>query len=124
MKKSVTLRAIWIGLCLVAASGCHKQSAAPQTIEAARVPEVIQDAFQNANPELKAEVETIETAAKNQDPAAITNLMLLMHRPDLTPQQRSAASRCLPSLLISAQQAAAQGDERAAEAVKAYNISK
>jgi hypothetical protein len=117
---------VCFALFAITLSGCHKQAAkAPAPpVEAAQVADVIHDAFHDAPGELQAEAATIEDAARKEDPAAITPLMELLHRPDLTPEERARVSRCLPTLLGAAQKAADQGNQQAAQALSAYRASK
>jgi hypothetical protein len=114
-------------VCLLAGittlTGCHKQSATTP-VDIARVPAEMKSAFRDSNPELQAQIASLEEAAQKQDPAAVSALLDVMHRPDLTPEQHAAAARCLPPLLNAARQAAAQGDQRATEALKDYQVSK
>lgn len=111
-------------LCVALMAGCHKQASTPQTMDVTQVPAVIQSAFSNVDPAIQADLDAVQNAVKNQDPAAITTLMNLLHRSDLTPEQRAAAGRCLPPLLAAARQAADKGDQRAVQAISAYKVSK
>lgn len=122
--KKFVIRTVCLLTGITLVFGCHKQSSATQPLDAARVPEEIKTAFHDSNPDLQAQVAAVEDAAQKQDPSAVAALVDLMHRPDLTPEQHATAARCLPSLLNAARQAAAQGDQRAIQALNSYQVSK
>ena len=122
--KKFTIRAACLLTGVTAVFGCHKQAAATQPVDIARVPEEMKTAFHDSNPELQAQITAVEEAAQKQDPAAVAALLDVMHRTDLTPEQHAAAARCLQPLLSAARQAAAQGDQRAVQALNNYQASK
>jgi hypothetical protein len=107
--------------------GCHQkvQDKAPaQAIAEGEVPKTVEDAMNGASVDLQSQATQVGNAARQQDPAAVAALIELMHRPDVTKAQRAELSKCLPVLLTATRKAADAGDPRAAEAMKAYNISK
>jgi hypothetical protein len=119
---SIILGGLLLG---VAGMGCKKQeSAAPATLPMEQVASTIQQTFASANPDLQAQASALQTAVQQKDPGALTALEAIQQRSDLTGEQRQQISQCLPSLLQSTREAASAGDARAAQALKAYHVSK
>ena len=114
------------GALVLYCSGCgpKAQTNAPPNMSQEQVSQTIQSVFDGANPELQTRAAQVESAAKQQDPQAVSGLVQLLHSPGITPAQRSELAKCLPSLLTSARNAAEAGDARAAEALRTYNYSK
>jgi len=127
MRLKSNLRGVIAVLFAGLLAGCgHKDgnSAPPPVVSVAEAPKVMDEAFNGAAPDVKEEVAAVAAAAKQDEGTAVTSLVDLMHRGDLTPEQRMAAGRCLPAFLDAARRAAANGDPKAADALQAYNVSK
>jgi hypothetical protein len=112
-------------ICCAAAAlaGCSKNStsSAPPPLAADQVPATIENAFNQAQPEVKSVADNVASAVKNQDPAtAFEQLQDLSARPSLTSEQRSAASRAMMTVAQQLQAAAANGDQKAQEALHKY----
>jgi len=109
--------------CAAALAGCGKSSTstAPPPLAAEQVPETIETAFSQAQPEVKSVADNVASAEKNQDPAtAFEQLQDLSARPSLTSEQRSAASRAMMTVAQQLQAAAANGDQKAQETLHKY----
>jgi hypothetical protein len=87
-------------------------------------PKVIETAFDGADATVKAQAASAAEATRQQNPGALTSLTEMMRRPDLTPEQRTALGRCLPAAIAAASIAARNGDQKAKDALQAYNASK
>jgi hypothetical protein len=110
---------------LLTAAGCNRNAPPPPPVSIEQVPATVQNAFKDASPEVKSSAEQVATAVQTQDDAkALIQLQSLFGRPDLTPEQREAASRSMIALNARLRAAAAQGDRRAAEALEAYQAGK
>lgn len=107
-------------------AGCSpkSQGQAGPAISQEQVAKTIQNALNGANQDLQTRAAEVGDAARQQDPQAVNALVQLMHRPDVTTSQRSEMAKCLPILLTATRKAAEAGDAKAAEALRAYNISK
>jgi len=111
-------------LALALGSGCGKK-ADPEVLAVEQVPATVENAFKGADGELKNTATEVVNAIQGKDePKAMMDLQALFARPDLTPEQREVASRSMISLNQKLRAAAAQGDQRAAEALQIYNSRK
>jgi len=119
--------AIGLVLSVLVGIGCHQKAddkAPVIPVGEGEVPKKVEDAMNGANADIQAQAAQVVDAARQQDPRAIGALIQLMHRSDVSREQRTELSKCLPALLSATRKAADAGDPRAAEALKAYNISK
>ena len=119
MNKNTPLLATVVLSVLLTASCGQNEPPPPMPVE--QVPATVENAFKEANPELKGSAGEIVTAIQGKDePKALLDLQALFARPDLTPEQREAANRSMISLNQKLRTAAEQGDQRAAEALQVY----
>jgi len=126
-KKCLPLRFTVIGLsALLAGGGCHRAGdAPPQALAPEEVTPALDTAFKNANPENKqAANEVVSALQSKDDPKAFIHLQSLAARPDLTADQRAAATRSMLSVLAQLQAAAANGNKAAEDLLQAYRASK
>src|ERR1041385_8098549 len=114
--------ALLAALCLTGA--CSKDKA-PEPVAVEQVPATVESAFKDAPAEVKSSADEIAAAVQGKDNAkALIDLQALFARPDLTPEQREAASQSMRSLHQQLRSSAAQGDARAAEALQTYGARK
>ncbi len=118
------LRSVPAIACLLMAVGCgEKKAAEPLAVE--QVPNAVENAFKEAPPEVKNSANEVIAAVQGKDePKALVDLQNLSARSDLTPEQREAANRSIISLNQKLSEAAAQGDQRAAQALEVYRARK
>lgn len=108
----------------LAMSGCKPAGSAPPPLAADVVPETLEKAFAGAPAEVASVAQAVAQAAREKDPDAVLVLMDLSTRPQLTPEQRAAASASMNGLLDQARKQAAQGDAAAAAVMEKYRASK
>lgn len=114
-----------LGVALLLLSGCSREAAAPAPLPMEQVPTAVTTAFDNATPEIKAAAADFVASVKgNEIPAAFEQLQDVTSRPDLTPAQRATGARAMMSVAQQLQAAAANGDAKAAEALKRYQGSR
>ena len=123
------VKALYLGACfalLLAASGCHRHdSGPPPPLPVEEMPLDLQQAFSNAGPEAKEAVNRMTAALQNTDyPAAYEEAEILCGLPDETSQQRQMAARALLTLTKLLQSAQAQGDQKAAAALKLRQMTR
>lgn len=104
--------------------GCKPAGSAPPPLAADAVPATLEKAFANAPAEVSTTAQAVAQAARQKDPDAVLVLMELSSRPELTPEQRTAASASMNGLLDQARKQAAQGDAAAAAVIERYRASK
>ena len=109
---------------LVLAAGCGRKHVPAPPISAEQVPQTLENAFQEANPEVSNTVSEVVTAVRQDDPQALEGLQELATKPDLSVQQREAATRALQALLEKLRAEEAKGNKKAAQAMEQYRISK
>ena len=110
---------------LLLLSGCSRQAAAPAPLPLEQVPAAVTTAFDNSTPEIKtAAADFVASVKGNEIPTAFEQLQDVTARPDLTPAQRATAARAMMSVAQQLQAAAANGDPKAAEALKRYQGSR
>ena len=106
---------------MLAGCGKNSTSSAPPPLAADQVPATIENAFDQAQPEVKSVADSVASSVKNQDSAtAFEQLQDLSARPSLTSEQRSAAARAMVTVVQQLQEAAANGDQKAQEALHKY----
>jgi hypothetical protein len=110
------------GLCL-ALLGCGKSAGVAQTPEAAK--ETLQKAFAKAPSEVQAIANEAGAAIQNkEDGKAFLQLDELGKRPDLTPEQRGAATLSMLAVGQRLSVAAANGDSDAAALLEHHRANK
>lgn len=113
-----------ICLSLFLVVGCQKNDA-PAALPADQVPQVVEQAFKSASAEAKTNADEVVASLQNKDDVkAFVDLQILGARTDLTPGQREAATRSMLSLNERLRDAAAQGDQKAQEALQQYHAHK
>lgn len=104
--------------------GCSKPSA-PQPIALDQIPNTVDTAFKGATEEIKTAATGFTASVRNNDlPGAFEQLTDLTSRPDLTPEQRGIAARAMMSVAQNMREAAAKGDQKAAEQLSRYQSSR
>jgi len=111
-----------VAAVLLVGLGCSKKKDDTVTIE--QVPQVMEEAFKQAEPQVNQQVDQAVTAVKQEDPRALEQLQTLSSRPDLTIEQRRAADRAMYATLRRLQEAAKQGDQKAEAELKRYRATK
>lgn len=115
-----------LSICFVlaVAGGCSRNQA-PAPLPADQAPSVVENAFKEADPQVKtAATEVVEALQRKDNIKAFFELQDLSSRSDLTPEQREAASRSMLSVNEQLRAAASQGDQQAAEALQVYRARK
>jgi hypothetical protein len=107
-----------------AVCGCRKSANASTVVTPDAAPNVIQTAFQNADPALQSQAAKAATATRNQDPEALAAVSQMLKSPELSGEQRAALGRCLPAAISATRAAAMRGDTRAAQTLQTYNVGK
>jgi hypothetical protein len=109
---------------LALAAGCDRYEA-PKPLAAEQVPAAVENAFKDATPEVKSSAAEVVNSIQGKDEVkAFFELQNLTSRNDLTPEQREVASHSMLSMNERLRAAAAQGDQRAAQALQAFRSSK
>jgi hypothetical protein len=115
----------FLGALVVILCGCKRAgSSAYAPLPPEQVPQTMSQAFEQSAASVSAAARPVILAAEARDPAAILGLHELASRPDLTAEQRKAVQRSMQALLEQARAAAARGDARSDEVMKAYRASK
>jgi hypothetical protein len=97
----------------------------PTALAPEQVPAAVETAFKDAPAEAKSSASQVVNSLQGKDEVkAFFELQNLSSRTDLTPEQRQAATRSMLSLNERLRAAAAQGDQRAADALQVYRSSK
>ncbi|NOS69542.1 MAG: hypothetical protein HOP33_06400 [Verrucomicrobia bacterium] len=119
----------FLGFLLVLASfltiGCDKTSTPPPSLTAAEIPAAFEKAFAKSKPEVKEVATQVVTALQAKDyPNAFQGVQSLGALPSLTKQQASVISSALVTVNALMQEAQAQGDAKAAQAIQHYKANK
>jgi hypothetical protein len=105
--------------------GCSRDSGPPPPLAAEQIPAELRKAFSSAGTEAKDTVGRIIAALQDKDCAtAYQEVQTLCTLPDETKEQRALGARALLTITGLLQTAQAQGDERAATALKLRQISR
>jgi hypothetical protein len=120
MKTRTNLSALAGSLLLALAAGCSK-SATQQVLEPAKVPAVMNKAFQSAPDETKQQASTFVSAFQGQDvPKAFELLQKLSQQSNLSAEQRATVARAMQTTMQQLQVAAQSGNEAAKAALHHY----
>lgn len=112
-------------LPLLSVVSCSKNSGPPPTLTAAELPAAMEKAFEKASPEAKELASQIVTAVQAKDfPKAYQNVQMLAGMPSLSKQQVSVASSAMATVNTLLQEAQAQGDAKAAQAIQIHRATK
>ena len=103
--------------------GC-KKAEAPAPATPAQAQTAIQDAFKQANPDLKAAADETAAAIEHEPTKALGQLQAISANVDLTSEQRRAAEQSMFLLLKNIREAASRGDANAEKALEAYQATK
>ncbi len=103
--------------------GCHKQNT-DKPLPVSEVPQTIENAFKKSDPETSNVVQEVVISVSEDKVRALEELQNLSSRPGLNAEQQKAADRSFYSVLSQVQQAAAQGDPKAKEAMQRYRATK
>jgi len=111
---------------LIGAAGCSRTSVnSPRALAPEQVAPTLNSAFKDAKPEVKEAANGVVAALQSQDaPKAFVQSQNLTERPDLTPEQRTAAALSRAAALMQLQAAAANGNKAAEDLLQAYRASK
>lgn len=122
MKTTINFAALAGSLLLALAAGCSKSGPQPQqALDPAKVPAVINQAFQAAPDDSKQQAATFVSAFQGQDtPKAFEQLRKLSQQSNLSVDQRAAVSRAMQTTFQQLQAAAQNGDAAAKAAVHQY----
>lgn len=105
--------------------GCNRTTPPPTPLTAEELPGALEKAFSKAKPQAKELATLVVTSVKARDFAkAFASIQALVAVPDLTKDQVNVASRATITVSGLLQEAQAQGDAKAAAAVKLYRETK
>jgi hypothetical protein len=118
-----------LGLLAVAAlalMGCGKSGrGAPEAVSAEQAAANLKTGFQGAAPELQKEADQLgQSLSSGNLTEAYGHARGLTANPDLTRDQREAATRSMVTVMQKLQQAAASGDKQAQDTLEAHRASK
>lgn len=125
--KSPGIKALTCGLAflLIAVVGCNRPSPPPTALTLEELPAALGKAFSKAKPEVKDLAGQVVTSVQAQDYSkAFLTLQSLASRPGLTKEQLSVSGRATLTLNDLMQSAQTQGDQKAAQTLKAYRLDK
>ena len=112
-------------LALLSSVGCDKSSTPPPSLTAAELPAALEKAFAKAKPEAKELANQVSTALQAKDyPKAFQAVQSLGALPSLTKQQAGVISSALVTVNALLQEAQAQGDAKAAQAIQYHRATK
>ena len=105
--------------------GCHHDDGPPPPLAAEQIPSEFATGFKDAKPEVKDQADKVLKALEAKDyPAAHEAAQNLAMAPGANKAQQTLAARALLTITGLLQTAQAQGDEKAAEALKTYQGTK
>jgi len=105
--------------------GCGKDPGPPPPLAVEEIPAQMRKAFNGAESEAKDTVGRLTAALQSKDyPAAYEEVQALCSLPGETREQRSLAARALLTITGLLQTAQAQGDERAATALRLRQMNR
>ena len=123
MKLPQFFRLLFIAALL--SPGCAKEPTPPAPLAVEQIPAAMDAEFQIATPEIRDAAAGMVAAVKqNELPTAFDKLQELSSRGDLSPAQRATASRAMMGVAQSLQNAASNGDAKAAEALHRYQTTR
>ena len=117
----------WPTLCsmLLLLAGCSKDPGPPPPLAVEQIPAELEKAFKQARQEPKDLVAKISASLQSKDyPAAYDAVQALGSVPDATKEQRSLTARAMLTIYGLLQEAQAQGDDKAAAALRYHQMSK
>jgi hypothetical protein len=112
-------------LVLALGLGCNRTTPPPTPFTPEELPGAMENAFSTAKPQAKELAALVVTSVKGKDFArAFSTIQALVAEPGLTKEQVNVASRATITVSALLQEAGAQGDAKAAAAVKLYRETK
>lgn len=106
-------------------TGCSKEAAAPPPLAADRIAPEMQKVFAQAKPETKDLVTKVTSSLQSKDYATSYDaVQALIALTDLSKDQRALTVRAMMTIYGLLQDAQAQGDEKAAAAIKYHQSTK
>ena len=119
---------VWLSVLLLAGVilfGCSRNAGPPPPLAADKIPIELPKAFNKAGQEAKDLVAKVISSLQTKDyPTAYEAVQALGAVPDTTEQQRSFATRATLTIYGLLQEAQAQGDDKAAAAIRYHQMSK
>lgn len=110
---------------LAAGTGCDKTNVPPAPLTAEEMPTAFEKAFAKAKPEAKELANQVVAAVQAKDyPKAFQAVQALGGMPSLTKQQISVASSAMITVNTLLQEAQAQGDAKATQAIQYHRATK
>ena len=121
MRGVLLLQLLWLGT-----AGCSKTASSPPTpLALDQLPAALEKAFTKARSEAKALANQVVAFLQAQDyTKAYTGLQNLLGKPSLTKEQINVTTRGSLTVTALLQSAQANGDAKAADALKAYRLNK
>lgn len=119
-----TYHCAMIGLVALALAGCDQNSKAPPSLPVNQIPQALESAFKETNSESGEVAMEVISAMRSDEPVALESLQELSIRPDLSEEQRSAASRAMSAYLQKMRESAEKGDKKAEDALQRYRATK
>jgi hypothetical protein len=125
MKNPITSKTcLLLAMALIGCAGCSKNRGS-NALPVEKIPTAMNEAFDKAQPEVKTAAHEIVNSVQSQDPTkAFAQLRELSSRPDLNAEQRAAAARAMAAMAKKLREAAQNGDQNAADYLKAYAASR
>jgi len=111
-------------LALLFLAGCEETAKSPPPLPIEQVPQVLESAFKNAPAEAGAAASEAISAVREDASGALDELQELSIRPDLSDEQRMAASRAMAAYLQKLRETAEKGDKKAEDALQQYRATK
>lgn len=114
-----------LALVLAVGLGCNRTTPPPTPFTAEELPGAMEKAFSTAKPQTKELATLVVASVKGRDFAkAFSTIQALVAEPGLTKEQVNIAARATITVSGLLQEAGAQGDAKAAAAVKLYRETK
>jgi hypothetical protein len=121
MKTTINFSALAGSLLLALVVGCSKSSSQPRALEPAKVPTVVNQAFQTAPEDTKQQASSFVSAFQGQDtPKAFEQLKKLSQQSNLSADQRATVARAMQTTIQQLQAAAQSGNQAAKATLHQY----
>jgi hypothetical protein len=116
---------IFLPILLLFLAGCSKEPGPPPALAVEQIPAELEKAFKQAKQETKDVVGKLNSGLQNKDYAdAYDAVQALGNIPDTTKEQRMLVSRAMLTIYGLLQTAQANGDDRAAAAIRYHQMTK
>src|SRR6516225_3116357 len=114
---------IFLPILLLFLAGCSKEPGPPPALAVEQIPAELEKAFKQAKQETKDVVGKLNSGLQNKDYAdAYDAVQALGNIPDTTKEQRMLVSRAMLTIYGLLQTAQANGDDRAAAAIRYHQM--